>query len=487
MHCCRSPRNMSFTLMLTSMFFILAASCLHAAALNLVYEHVIYDSSGNEIGTQRQTINSYEDLPPGNPWRMYLTELIGTQTLLGYVQNVSKSLAQPLNMTISDRDLVSASSKTSDGYNLTLYKNVTQYSSDASKKFVFLHELGHIAMLNGYPASYNFSGLNYGTDGNHYMDEILPDSHTAWIEGWANGFAATKNDGQVFTLDLQSDSTIAFLKDDTFEEMTRNELFNARVTDDLLSNGSTGRNKTFNAISCTGPHSTLKDFCNGYLSLYPQDQVTLAQILDHDSQGKMSQNDILAYVNGGSRSVSPGLASFLNNRDGTSIVSTNTDPTSSTSSTGYTGSGSTSSTSSSGGFWHSIGSFFSRLFGGIFGNKANAAATPTAAPVAPSVEQPAGFDGRLNKGGTAVSPDQTIIPPAASREPVSIYPSNGSTAVSGVNENFTIVHDNYMRAFATYNGVLLKYPSNAPEVKMALENLRAAKDRLNALRRERTH
>ncbi|MFZ2959889.1 MAG: hypothetical protein WA705_23670 [Candidatus Ozemobacteraceae bacterium] len=467
-HYCKS-RNMQVALLLVSLFILSASSALQAAALNLVYERIVYDFSGNEIGVERQTINSYEDLPLGNPWRSYLTQLVGTRTLLSYAQEISKSLSQPLNMTISDRDQVSASSKTANGFNLNLYKHVTQYSTEASKKFIFLHELGHVAMLNGYPSTYNFSGLDYGPDGTHYMDEILPNAKTAWIEGWANAFAASKNNGAVFNLDMKSSSIVAFLKNNTFEEMTRNELFTAKVTYDLFNSSTSGQSKSFNAISRTGPHNSLLDFCRGYLSLYPQDQVTLAKILDKDSQGKISQYELLAYVNGGSSTVSSALGSYLSSRSGSSFASTNT----------------TSGSSSSGGFWSSLGSFFSRLFGGIFGNQTGVAATPATPPA-----EPTALEARLNQGQNDAG--QSALPPGISAsqgiEQISVdAPSAPSGSIEnqtpGITGDLAAAQEAYLQAFAVYNDTVAKYSNDSSVVKKALEALRSAKSRVILLRR----
>jgi hypothetical protein len=148
---------------------------------------------------------------------------------------------------------MSSSSKNASGYNLKLYRHVTQYSTANSQRFVFLHELGHVAMLNAYPASYNFTGLDYGADNLHYIDEILPNANTAWVEGWANAFAAWKNGGRVFNLDLGSTATLAFLKANTFEEMTRNELFTGKALYDIMRTLPSGRDKVYDVIARPGP------------------------------------------------------------------------------------------------------------------------------------------------------------------------------------------------------------------------------------------
>ena len=164
-----------------------------AGGLNLVYEQVVKDSWGNEIGYRKVSFTKPSDLPAGSSWQKYLNlKLPDGKTIYEYALATSQALAKPMTLTLSDRNSNSFTSKSSSSYNLNLYTYINSFSSDSSKTFLFLHEFGHVAMLNAYPSGYDFSGLDYGTDGKHYLDEILPNDNTAWIEGWGNAFAASK-------------------------------------------------------------------------------------------------------------------------------------------------------------------------------------------------------------------------------------------------------------------------------------------------------
>lgn len=454
-------RNAARTVLMVLVLSACAAMA-SAADLNIVYEKVILDAWGNEVGTQRVMINSYEDLPLTSPWRSYLTQLVGTRTILDYTREVSKSLARPLNLLVSDRDLVSSTSKTDTGYNLNLYKHVTQFTSSDSKKFVFLHELGHVAMLNAYPSSYSFAGLNYGSDNVHYMDEILPNTKTAWVEGWANAFAANKNNGKVFNLDMNSSSIVAFLKNNTFEQMTRNELFVGKVMYDIFAQLPGGRDKSFAAMSTSGPHNSLLDFCRAYVSRNPGDQVGLARLLDQNSQGRISQAELLTYINNGSNTVSADLGAYLRARGSTVITST----------------GGTTTTTKTGGFWSSIGSFFKNLFGGLFGNQSAGSAVSSASSTntGTSPRQQMGNAGNVSM--SAEAPTQGVALPPVVPADVSVTQANPDLAGS---------HEEYLAAFAAYNDAVAKGASDSPEVKKALERMQAAKAKVQTLRRNLGH
>ncbi len=430
-------------------------SMVCAAALNVVYERVITDSWGNILGTELQTIRSVSDLPYGSPWRSYLLMQTGGRDLLAYSAEVARYLNQPLNITLSDRNSVSNSSKSSDGYHITLFQHARSYSSEDSKKFIFLHEMGHVAMLNSYPGSYNFSGLNYGSDGVHYMDEILPNTKTAWVEGWANAFAALKNNGKVFSLDMNSDSIVAFLKANTFEQMTRNELFIGKVLYDVCKTFPSGQDKVYDVLARTGPHNSLRDFTRAYLSVYPGDQINLARLLDKLSWGKISQAELLDYVNNGSNSVSYEFYQYLQSRS-TSIASNN------------------SSTSTKKSFWSRIGDFFSNLFAGLFGKKDSA--------------QTAASSAGVNTGSNALTPSgvssngSVALAPLAGGTQSSAGSGSVSSALTPLSpEGIAQAQEEYFKAFAAYNNVLAKSDINSPEVKQALAALQASKKRLESI------
>ncbi|HNV68201.1 MAG TPA: hypothetical protein PKO06_00785 [Candidatus Ozemobacteraceae bacterium] len=450
-----SRKNALRTLWL-ALVLTLVQAAVFAAALNVVYERVITDSWGNILGTELQTIRSVNDLPYGSPWRSYLLMQTGGRDLLSYSSEVARYLNQPLNITISDRNSVSNSSKSSDGYHITLFQHARSYSSEDSKKFIFLHEMGHVAMLNSYPGSYNFSGLNYGTDGVHYMDEILPNHKTAWVEGWANAFAALKNNGKVFSLDMKSDSIVAFLKVNTFEQMTRNELFIGKLLYDISRTFPSGTDKVYDVLARTGPHNSLRDFTRAYLSVYPGDQIGLARLLDKLSWGKISQAELLEYVNNGSSTVSYDFYQYLQSRSGT-VASNN--------STGSTKKG----------FWARVGDFFSNLFAGLFGRKdsAQTAASSAGVNTGSNALTPSGVS---SQGTAALAPVVTGSPAAASSGSV----SSALTPLSP--EGIAQAQEDYFKAFAAYNNVLAKSDINSPEVKQALAVLQAAKQRLETIR-----
>ncbi len=424
------------------------------AGVTFYYEKVTTDAWGNEIGYQTVLITSIDQLPVGSPWRAYFSNQVGGRNLWDYTQVIAGSLSKPLTMTISDRNQISSSYRSTTGYNIKLYRHVTQYSSDDSKKFVYLHELGHVAMLNAYGGSYTFSGLNYGTDNIHTLDEILPNSNTAWVEGWANAFGALKNGGKLFSLSFGSDTTTAFLIDNTFEQMTRNELFVGKMLYDIMMTFPSGRDKVFNLLSTTGPHASLRDFCRAYVKTYPADQVALAKLLDKIGYGKASLNEILDYLNGGSRTVTREFYAYLQQRGSIAGGST----------TGSTTSTQTTSTKKS--FWSRLADFFSGLFG-----KSGSTATAAAAPQ-PSVT--VGSTAQTGQVYTSHSSDTTLAPVAPGE--------NLNAPREDAAQKLSATQEEYFAAFAAYNEALSRRPTDQAAVKAALERFKAAKAALTSLK-----
>lgn len=425
-----------------------------AGQLNLVYEQVVKDAYGNEIGYRTARLNSPNDLPSGSPWRDYLNQkLPDGKTIFEYARDTAPYLAKPLNFTISDRASVSFSSKDNYGYNLNVYEYVTRFSNNESKTFLFLHEFGHVAMLNSYPPSYDFIGLDYGSDNRHYIDEILPNANTAWVEGWANAFAANRNNGKVFNLDMNSSSIIAFLQNNSFAEMSRNELFVGKIVYDSFKKISSGKDKAYNVIAKTGAHYSLREFCRGFTSLYPDDKVALAKILVGNSFGKMSLNELLDYVNGGSRTVSRDLYNYL--------ATVGLVKTTSTGSTQTTSTQPTTSTSSD--------SIWSRWFGwfsGLFRNKAPVAAAPAA-----SVEVSSEGTMPIDIPGGATAPENPTV--------------GSPDFLAGVND-LAKAQEIYYQAFADYNKLLSTKGAPAQDVQKALTRLQQAKAKVKELR-QRMH
>jgi hypothetical protein len=284
-----------------------------AGNLNLTYEQVVTDRYGNELGYRTYKVNSLDELPLGSPWRSYLnTKLQSGKTIYEYASSISKSLTKDFNLTISDRDNNSYSCKNSDGsYQLNIYGYVNDFATDSSKSFLFLHEFGHVVMLNSYPRSYDFGNLDYGSDSRHYLDEVLPNHNTAWVEGWANGFAAANNNGMVFSYDLKRSDSLEFLKGKSFDEMCRNELFVAKTLYDSFKDIEGGQAAAYDVFARTAPHYSLYDFCRKYVELYPQNKAALAKILVDNSYGTVTLKELLVYVNGGSNQVSRELYNYL--------------------------------------------------------------------------------------------------------------------------------------------------------------------------------
>ena len=303
----------SLTFLFVMVLVTLTALPSFAGNLNLTYEQAITDSYGNEYGYRTIKINSIDDLPLGSPWRTYLnTKLQSGKTIYEYATSISKSLNQDFNLTISDRDNNSYSCKNSDGsYQLNIYGYVNNFATDSSKSFLFLHEFGHVVMLNSYPKYYDFGNLDYGSDSRHYLDEVLPNHNTAWVEGWANAFAAANNNGMVFSYDLKKSDSLEFLKGKTFDEMCRNELFVAKTLYDSFKDIEGGQAAAYDVFARTSPHYSLFEFCRKYTELYPQNKTALAKILVDNSYGAITLKELLTYVNGGSNEVSRELYNYL--------------------------------------------------------------------------------------------------------------------------------------------------------------------------------
>lgn len=428
-----------------------------ATTLNLVYEQVVKDSWGNEIGYRTVRLSSPNDLPVGSPWRNYLNiRLPEGKTIYEYARDISPYLSRPLNLTLSDRNNTAYSSKSSSGYNVNLYNYINGFASDSSKAFLFVHEFGHVAMLNAYPTSYDFRGLDYGSDNKHYLDEILPNHNTSWVEGWANAFAASKNNGMVFSFNLNTINSLAFLKNNSFDEMARNELFVAKSIYDTFDNGriASGKEKTFNVISKTGPHYSLRDFCHKFVAMYPNDRVALAKILIENSQGKMTLNEILDYVNNGSRTVSRDFYNYLAQAGlvlpatGTTGQPAQNNPPSNTTAT---------NTAPKTSFWGRISSWFSGLF--------NRAQTPIAPmPSVEYVDSPSAGSSVPANGATA--PEN---------------PENMSSEISGIND-LAKAQEIYYHAFAEYNR-LMASSSDRQQVLAAQKRMLDAKQRVKELKR----
>ncbi|MGM0601498.1 MAG: hypothetical protein ACQETH_16925, partial [Candidatus Rifleibacteriota bacterium] len=424
-----------------------------AGQLNLVYEQVVKDQYGNEIGYRSHRIDSLNDLPYSSPWRDYLNEkLPDGKTIYEYARDTAPYLSKNLNFTISDRDSVSYSSKDSSGYNINLYDYVTRFTNDESKTFLFLHEFGHVAMLNSYPPNYDFVGLDYGPDNRHYIDEILPNANTAWVEGWANGFAANRNNGKVFTLDLNNQNVIAFLQNNNFSEMVHNELFVGKFLFDSIKQINSGKTKLFDVIARSGPHYSLREFCRNFSVMYPDDKVNMARILVENSFGNITLDELLDYVNGGSKTVSRELYDYLASVG--MVKSTS-------------GSNQTAQTNndSGGSFWDRIFGWFANLFGR--GDK-----TPPVAS-APDASIEVGIPGDSETPSPVTTPGSATAPE---------LPTTGSTTYLADVDDLATAQELYYKAFAEYNRLLTTEGATQQEKQDALQKLQLAKAKVKELR-----
>ncbi|HPT47785.1 MAG TPA: hypothetical protein PLM07_18050, partial [Candidatus Rifleibacterium sp.] len=98
-------RCLTRTMLAVAVMLVLVTLPAFAGSLNLVYERVVTDSYGNEIGYRSTKISSPSDLPSGSAWRNYLNlKLADGRTIFDYASTVSKSLSQTMNLTLSDRD-----------------------------------------------------------------------------------------------------------------------------------------------------------------------------------------------------------------------------------------------------------------------------------------------------------------------------------------------------------------------------------------------
>lgn len=467
-------------LLLVSLMLLVASIPSFAANLNLKYEQVITDSYGNEIGYRTYKINNINELPAGSQWRNYLnTKMQSGKTIYEYASNICNSLSQDLNLTLSDRDSNSYTAKGNNGYVLNIYNYVNDFASDSSKTFLFMHEFGHVVMLNSYPRSYDFTNLDYGSDNRHYLDEILPNYNTAWVEGWANAFAAANNNGMVYSYDLKKDTSLAFLKENTFEQMSRNELFVAKVLYDSFKDIQGGQAAAYDVFARTSPHNSLEAFCKAYVKLYPQNKVALAKILVENSFGKITLKEILNYVNGGSYTVSSELYAFLNSSgllNGTATTNYGTPHNTQTANT-------TTKTS----FWSRIVSFFKGLFGK---DEPKEVASSPKAPntsvgsVASDEEIYNRYtDGTVSIARSVDAPEGAIAPTGCAVEGKNTVLSNGNASeFDGM--AIAEVQELYFRYFNEYNELMADPNGNQALIKQAHDKMVAAKEQLKKLRKE---
>lgn len=447
--------NIKSLLLLIALLICFGVTSADAQGLILNYEQVSRDQFGNEIGYRTYTLNSPDQLPLGSPWRDYLNiRMSDGKTIYQYALETSQHMGKPLRLTLSDRNSVSYTSKGRNSHDIYLFDYVNNLSTDASKRFLFLHEFGHAVMLNSYPSNYDFNNLDYGGKSQHYIDDIFPNHNTAWVEGWANAFAAQRNDGMIFSIDLNNSNSMAFLSNNSFDEMSRNQLFVAKTVYDSMKQIDSGRGKVFDAFSRTAPHYSLADFFRGFTSLYPENRVDVARILYENSHGKISLNEMLHYVNNGSRTVSQELYNFLAQKGMVSpqpghVAQPPPQP------------------EPSGGFFGRIFGWISRLFSR---DREPAIAT---APAVPSSEAPPGaaLPPSIRPSTNAQAPQETHFetPPADASE-------------DDLNKSFAQAKEDYYKAFMEYNRKMANN-SDTQLIRSAGEKLQRARQKVEKIRK----
>jgi hypothetical protein len=437
-----------------------------AGNLNLTYEQVVTDRYGNELGYRTYKVNSLDELPLGSPWRSYLnTKLQSGKTIYEYASSISKSLTKDFNLTISDRDNNSYSCKNSDGsYQLNIYGYVNDFATDSSKSFLFLHEFGHVVMLNSYPRSYDFGNLDYGSDSRHYLDEVLPNHNTAWVEGWANGFAAANNNGMVFSYDLKRSDSLEFLKGKSFDEMCRNELFVAKTLYDSFKDIEGGQAAAYDVFARTAPHYSLYDFCQKYVKLYPQNQVALAKILVDNSYGSVTLRELLAYINGGSNTVSRELYNYLSSSGMLNGTASNN----------YASNTNTSSSKPS--LWSRITNFFKKLFGK--GDNTEVANSPNGATGSSVTFGDEAIYNHYTDGTIAISSSVAAPVSAPSVNPVAPMYNDGVTLENAI-ETAQIEYNRY---YEEYNQLVSSPNPDRQKLIEVSAKMNEAKNKLDKLK-----
>lgn len=438
-----------------------------ASNLNLRYEQVITDKYGNELGYRTYTINSIDDLPVGSQWRDYLnTKMQNGKTIYEYAKNISGSLSKDLNFTISDRDSNSYSCKENNGYTVNIYNYVNDFAGDSSKTFLFMHEFGHVTMLNSYPRSYDFANLDYGPDNRHYLDEILPNYNTAWVEGWANAFAAANNNGMVFSYDLKKNTSLAFLKNNTFEEMSRNELFVAKVLYDSFKDIKGGQAAAYDVFAKSAPHYSLQGFCQQYVKMYPQNQVEFAKILIENSYGKISLKELLTYVNGGSYTVSKELYALLQDSGLLNGTATNN----------YSSSNTQTASNSKPSLWDRITGFFKKLFG-----KSETVSAPTSNGSANVSDEE--LYNRYTDGTMAIRNSVSAPESSNNHATASCVTVEGNADVTYSDMTIAEAQELYYKYFNQYNELMANPNANTQEVVEVRNRMLEAKDLLKKLQK----
>ena len=435
-----------------------------AGNLNLKYEQVITDRYGNELGYRTYTINSLDDLPVGSQWRDYLnTKMQNGKTIYEYASSISNSLSKDLNLTISDRDSNSYSCKENNGYTVNIYNYVNDFASDSSKTFLFMHEFGHVTMLNSYPRSYDFTNLDYGTDNRHYLDEILPNYNTAWVEGWANAFAAANNNGMVFSYDLKSNTSLAFLKDNTFDEMSRNELFVSKVLYDSFKDIKGGQAAAYDVFAKSAPHYSLQGFCQQYVKMYPQNQVEMAKILIQNSYGRISLKELLTYINGGSYTVSKDLYAVL--QDSGLLNGTAT--------SNYAPKNTQTASNTKPSLWDRIAGFFRKLFG-----KTETVSAPTATGSVVAKDEE--VYSRYTDGTIAIR-NSVSAPENGNHATSCSVTVEGSADVTFSDMSIADAQELYYKYFNEYNELMANPNANTQEIIEVQKRMIEAKDLLKKL------
>ncbi|HPT46066.1 MAG TPA: hypothetical protein PLM07_09215, partial [Candidatus Rifleibacterium sp.] len=228
-------------------------------------------------------------------------------------------------------------------------------------------------------------------------------------------------------------------------------------------------------ISSTGPQYSLLQFCQKYVSTYPDDKAALAKVLFDNSQGRMTLDQLLLYVNGGSRNVSRALYNYLATAGLVAATTgTTTQPTRPTTPTTTT---TTTTTTTSTSFWGRLSSWFGKLFN--FG-----AGSPSLPTPAVSVEVSGAMAGSSDAAGAYPSVSASAEAPINNTGSIAAETTSTGDAAAASIEDLGRAEELYYQCFAEYNRLMASSNSSRQQVSEAHNRMLQAKARVKALRRQ---
>ena len=214
----------------------------------------------------------------------------------------------------------------------------------------------------------------------------------------------------------------------------------------------------YDAFAKTGPHSSLYEFCNEYVKLYPENKAILAQIIMENSQGNATLDDILLYVNGGSKTVSRELYNYLVSAG---LVNSNGTQTASKPKA-------TTTTTKKQGFFSRLLSWFSNLFNSD--KNKNSIAASVADFTIP-------LDGNMSVKGS-IRADAAANMPLVHNETVIDDGSIKNVDSMDLEE----AYQEYQKHYAQYNQIIQSNNVDKKKLSDTLLKMNTAKARFNALK-----